>query len=142
MTPAGLEPAIPGSVGRCLIHWATGPIAMLSQWISSARVNSISNDHTAIWTLEPACAFPATRVGYRNFKVLTVFMARPAQSAERKALKLVVVGSSPTVGVFRRPERPFALQETRTTEAATLLAELSRRHSDQNSQDSLTEWLR
>ena len=27
MTPAGLEPAIPGSVGRCLIHWATGPLA-------------------------------------------------------------------------------------------------------------------
>ena len=26
MTPAGLEPAIPGSVGRCLIHWATGPV--------------------------------------------------------------------------------------------------------------------
>ena len=25
MTPAGLEPAIPGSVGRCHIHWATGP---------------------------------------------------------------------------------------------------------------------
>ena len=25
MTPAGLEPAIPGYVGRCLIHWATGP---------------------------------------------------------------------------------------------------------------------
>ena len=25
MTPAGLEPAIPGSVGRCLIHWATRP---------------------------------------------------------------------------------------------------------------------
>ena len=24
LTPAGLEPAIPGSVGRCLIHWATG----------------------------------------------------------------------------------------------------------------------
>ena len=27
MTPAGLEPAIPGSAGRCLIHWATGPSA-------------------------------------------------------------------------------------------------------------------
>ena len=27
MTPAGLEPAIPASVGRCLIHWATGPDA-------------------------------------------------------------------------------------------------------------------
>ena len=26
MTPAGLEPAIPGPVGRCLIHWATGPV--------------------------------------------------------------------------------------------------------------------
>ena len=31
MTPAGLEPAIPGSVGRCLIHWATGPIKHLRQ---------------------------------------------------------------------------------------------------------------
>ena len=30
MTPAGLEPAIPGSVGRCLIHWATGPLAIMS----------------------------------------------------------------------------------------------------------------
>ena len=29
MTPAGLDPAIPGSVGRCLIHWATGPVAYL-----------------------------------------------------------------------------------------------------------------
>ena len=27
MTLAGLELAIPGSVGRCLIHWATGPAA-------------------------------------------------------------------------------------------------------------------
>ena len=25
MTSAGLEPAIPGYVGRCLIHWATTP---------------------------------------------------------------------------------------------------------------------
>ena len=29
LTPAGLEPAIPGSVGRCLIHWATGPLTLL-----------------------------------------------------------------------------------------------------------------
>ena len=28
VNPAGLEPAIPGSVGRCLIHWATGPDAI------------------------------------------------------------------------------------------------------------------
>ena len=26
VTSAGLEPAIPGSVGRCLIHWATRPL--------------------------------------------------------------------------------------------------------------------
>ena len=25
MTLAGLEHAVPGSVGRCLFHWATGP---------------------------------------------------------------------------------------------------------------------
>ena len=31
MTPAGLEGAIPGSVGRCLIHWATGPPALQKQ---------------------------------------------------------------------------------------------------------------
>ena len=35
MTPAGLEPAIPGSVGRCLIHWATGPVAFLVQLVMS-----------------------------------------------------------------------------------------------------------
>ena len=26
LTPVGLGPTIPGSVGRCLIHWATGPL--------------------------------------------------------------------------------------------------------------------
>jgi hypothetical protein len=36
MTPAGLEPAIPGSVGRCLIHWATGPLACDCPWRSLA----------------------------------------------------------------------------------------------------------
>ena len=31
MTPAGLEPTIPGSAGRCLIHWATGPAGECQQ---------------------------------------------------------------------------------------------------------------
>lgn len=31
MTPVGLEPTIPGSVGRCLIHWATGPSSLPDQ---------------------------------------------------------------------------------------------------------------
>ena len=34
MTPAGLEPAIPGSVGRCLIHWATGPLMVSMWWVA------------------------------------------------------------------------------------------------------------
>ena len=34
MTPAGLEPAIPGSVGHCLIHWATGPMNFVKQQMS------------------------------------------------------------------------------------------------------------
>jgi hypothetical protein len=36
MTPAGLEPAIPGSVGRCLIHWATGPV-VVPAWRTTYR---------------------------------------------------------------------------------------------------------
>ena len=28
MTPVGLEPTIPGSAGRCLIYWATGPLGV------------------------------------------------------------------------------------------------------------------
>ena len=37
MTPAGLEPAIPSSVGRCLIHWATGPVHQFAQEHKVAR---------------------------------------------------------------------------------------------------------
>ena len=31
LTPVGLEPTIPGSLGRCLIHWATGPAKLFCQ---------------------------------------------------------------------------------------------------------------
>ena len=37
MIPAGLEPAIPGSVGRCLIHWATGPDVLACGMLPSYR---------------------------------------------------------------------------------------------------------
>ena len=37
MTPAGLEPAIPGSVGRCLIHWATGPMNTFLDFPAACR---------------------------------------------------------------------------------------------------------
>ena len=42
-----------------------------------------------------------TRYSYASLKILALPLARArlAQSAERKALNLVVVGSSPTVGV-------------------------------------------
>ena len=36
MTSARLEPAIPGSVGRCLLHWATGPCAPLANFRHAA----------------------------------------------------------------------------------------------------------
>ena len=41
MTPAGLEPAIPGSVGRCLIHWATGPLMEVPLIGQSARTGVV-----------------------------------------------------------------------------------------------------
>ena len=37
MILAGLEPAIPGSVGRCLIHWATGPDICVVHLMLQAR---------------------------------------------------------------------------------------------------------
>ena len=53
MNPAGLEPAIPGSVGRCLIHWATGPYlksqmlnTILIAWL---RMKNLSTWHPCHW---------------------------------------------------------------------------------------------
>ena len=40
--------------------------------------------------------------------------ARLAQPAERKALNLVVVGSSPTVGAFRKHTRTYTQRGTHT----------------------------
>ena len=40
MTPVGLEPTIPGSVGRCLIHWATGPSARCEELLPDAEAKS------------------------------------------------------------------------------------------------------
>ena len=55
--------------------------------------------------------------------------ARLAQSAERKALNLVVVGSSPTVGAFRRSHRRMsasaATQSYRTDTHAIHTASLA-----------------
>ena len=45
MTPAGLEPAIPGSIGRCLIHWATGPSVNLANL--SGDFSHLINTHIA-----------------------------------------------------------------------------------------------
>ena len=57
MTPVGLEPTIPGSVGRCLIHWATGPVSARPR-ISKTEVTHLGglNDRTA--GLEPV--FPGS----------------------------------------------------------------------------------
>jgi hypothetical protein len=53
MTPAGLEPAIPGSVGRCLIHWATGPIRSVAPRLRST-VGTRMRRRGAVPALTPA----------------------------------------------------------------------------------------
>ena len=57
MTPAGLEPAIPGSVGRCLIHWATGPCDLISQIPKLFRelpppFGNCHEEHNRNWTVQ------------------------------------------------------------------------------------------
>ena len=58
---------------------------------------NLPSDARRVWTTRGSVALMAWVVG-----VPTAY-ARLAQSAERKALNLVVVGSSPTVGVLPRP---------------------------------------
>ena len=53
MTPAGLEPAIPSSVGRCLIHWATGPLSARHR-ISDAEVTHLGGRKGKAVGLKPA----------------------------------------------------------------------------------------
>ena len=56
MTPAGLEPAIPGSVGRCLIHWATGPVVSKQDSCLQCEFND-DNDGTGCGKRKmPCCA--------------------------------------------------------------------------------------
>ena len=59
MTPAGLEPAIPGSVGRCLIHWATGPAALIYSKAPAKRRGALLR-----WFiyLGASAEFPRTRL--------------------------------------------------------------------------------
>ena len=45
VTPAGLEPAIPGSVGRCLIHWATGPSAFAGSESNTSQAGETCCEH-------------------------------------------------------------------------------------------------
>ena len=49
MTPAGLEPAIPGSVGRCLIHWATGPCDIRQPLESNSSTASCGSFIVSAW---------------------------------------------------------------------------------------------
>ena len=53
-------------------------------------------------------------------------IARLAQSAERKALNLVVVGSSPTVGVFCSLLRNMCSENCRTTALWSMRKEVPR----------------
>ena len=57
MTPVGLEPIIPGSVGRCLIHWATGPLGA-RHGIPYIEVTHLGGRNGRTLGLEPA--FPGS----------------------------------------------------------------------------------
>ena len=71
MTPAGLELAIPGSVGRCLIHWATGTsVQRANLYISAVKaVSALLNTlfhasglaaelfFCASWCVLPGCLY-------------------------------------------------------------------------------------
>ncbi len=99
MTPAGLEPAIPGSVGRCLIHWATGPDSVLGHIATAAPVQPTTFPRAAAHcTLCSAVRddipnFPASAVGALRFetKVTSTFAgaseAQPAANALRVRLQ-------------------------------------------------------
>ena len=52
MTPVGLEPTIPGSVGRCLIHWATGPVGARPR-ISDFEMTYLGGHNDRTVGLEP-----------------------------------------------------------------------------------------
>ena len=52
-TPVGLEPTIPGSVGRCLIHWATGPLSVRHR-ISDTEVTHLGGRKGKAVGLKPA----------------------------------------------------------------------------------------
>ena len=56
MTPAGLEPAIPGSVGRCLIHWATGPSKSTSGIANNRKRNTKQPHHRRHQMIQTQCA--------------------------------------------------------------------------------------
>ena len=103
MTPAGLEPAIPGSVGRCLIHWATGPLTKVMDvstsgkgadgWWSlvstrpadtehAKRSSGFAHGHVVVLPRDDSALPP---VGCEAVSVWSW-----AELAERKALNLVV----------------------------------------------------
>ena len=71
MTPAGLEPAIPGSVDRCLIHWATGPWVCKSRSINpSFQCERLGHGSNKFWWLPELGYIPDTWLMQLNVKCL------------------------------------------------------------------------
>ena len=92
MTSAGLEPAIPGSVGRCLIHWATGPwgaqktfdkskFPMRKAWPRIKRILVAARARLHSWYLADAVE--------REFSILKRVLPRHGNALPRSANHLV-----------------------------------------------------
>ena len=56
MTPAGLEPAIPGPVGRCIIHWALGPSKRTRGIANNRKRNTKQPHHRRHQMIQTQCA--------------------------------------------------------------------------------------
>ena len=109
MTPAGLEPAIPGSVGRCLIHWATGPSV---SWATSQMYNKRKKWSESYSSIDAALLLDAIPIldissGLMHWPQI-LGTAAIAQLRNRQTQALKVPGSSPGLSIlyFCRAETP------------------------------------
>lgn len=94
MTPVGLEPTIPGSVGQCLIHWATGPSSFLTTLqsknlltyyflISCSSCTSIPAAISLYLSLRAMCFYTKPPMGIDGAHALPTELKRPLLSACR-----------------------------------------------------------
>ena len=94
VTPVGLEPTIPGSVGRCLIHWATGPCGKCRRVDDLAPVYHCGDDFVRAGESKRAGhAELRSEAGTRGREALQahgqLFLAAPGSGTPERGLRCV-----------------------------------------------------